>query len=119
MYNYNPYYQNGINEQQRVSRLVKSSSDDEYRPGAIGRHFVFNGSRDFKVICQTDAVNHASLVVSSICEVSWNGSDWVPFGGDANMSISNVIPKDCGDIEVWGHIYWGSALNYQISLIWF
>lgn len=116
MYDYNPYYQNGTNEQQQVSRLVNSSSEGEYRQAA---RFFFKGNGDFKVTCPTRNAHHSSRVVASICEVSWNGSDWVPWSGDANMSISNVIPKHGGDVEVRGHIFWGSPLNYQISLIWF
>ncbi|WP_139304486.1 hypothetical protein [Bacillus cereus] len=68
--------------------------------------------------CRTGVVNHASVVVASICEVLWNGNDWAPYGGNATMSITNVIPKDGGDVEVWGRVFWGSPIDYQISLMW-
>ncbi|WP_218012121.1 hypothetical protein [Bacillus cereus] len=62
-------------------------------------------------------VNSRSIVVASICEAQWNGSDWVAYQGNANAVIQNVIPKDDGTVQVRGYIYWGSDVDCQISLI--
>ncbi|MER6279690.1 MULTISPECIES: hypothetical protein [unclassified Streptomyces] len=53
-------------------------------------------------------------VVASICQVDNQDR---PFMGNATMHVSNVVPYDGGQIEIWGHIQYNVDIRCRLAIV--
>ncbi len=59
-------------------------------------------------------VNSFSQVAVSVCEL---GADNVPFLGNAEMSILNVVPHDDGTVDLRWHVGWDEKLPVRLNFV--
>jgi hypothetical protein len=59
-----------------------------------------------------------SVVAVSLTEIRFNFSEITPFMGLATLKVYNIVPRPNGQVDVRGHVDWGSDINVRIGFIY-